>query len=158
VHIQVQVDGPSEGLSLRASAQAEGVRVGATAQVGGGWASVTLRLDDVRAWPPDEYFLYDVDLALVESDKTVDPLCSYFGLRSLAIAGPAILLNGQPEFQRVVLDQTLYPDGLCTAAIDDELQKDIERALAMGFNDAGLHQKVFEYRFLHWADRLGYLL
>jgi hypothetical protein len=29
--------------------------------------------------------------------------------------------------------------------------------MQLGFNGARLHQKVFEPRFLHWADRLGYL-
>jgi beta-galactosidase/beta-glucuronidase len=28
----------------------------------------------------------------------------------------------------------------------------------MGFNGARLHQKVFEPRFLYWADRMGYLV
>ena len=28
----------------------------------------------------------------------------------------------------------------------------------MGFNGARLHQKIFEPRFLYWADRLGYLV
>jgi len=37
------------------------------------------------------------------------------------------------------------------------LKKDIELSQAVGFNGARLHQKVFEPRFLYWADRLGYL-
>jgi hypothetical protein len=36
--------------------------------------------------------------------------------------------------------------------------RDIELSLAAGFNGARLHQKVFEERFLHHADRLGYLV
>jgi beta-galactosidase/beta-glucuronidase len=159
LHMQVRVDGPTEGLGLRASAQADGSEVGiATAPVRGGWAWMTLHLDDVRAWSPGDPFLYDLDMALVEGDRTVDCLRSYFGLRSLAIEGPAILLNGRPLFQRLVLDQGFYPDGIYTAPTDDELRMDIERSIAMGFNGARLHQKVFEERFLYWADRLGYLV
>ena len=30
--------------------------------------------------------------------------------------------------------------------------------MAAGFNGARLHQKVFEPRFLYWADKLGYLV
>jgi beta-galactosidase/beta-glucuronidase len=37
------------------------------------------------------------------------------------------------------------------------LRRDIELSMAMGFNGARLHQKVFEPRFLYWADRMGYL-
>ena len=30
--------------------------------------------------------------------------------------------------------------------------------MACGYNGARLHQKVFEPRFLYWADKLGYLV
>ncbi len=45
-----------------------------------------------------------------------------------------------------------------TAPTDAALVRDIELALDAGFNGARLHQKVFEERFLHHADRLGYLV
>ena len=31
-------------------------------------------------------------------------------------------------------------------------------SMAAGYNGARLHQKVFEPRFLYWADKLGYLV
>ena len=40
---------------------------------------------------------------------------------------------------------------------DEALRADIERSMAVGFNAARLHQKVFEERFHYWADKLGYL-
>ena len=159
LHIEVRVDGPTRGVALRARALADGTQVGvSTTSIRSGWAWLTLALAEVRTWTPDDPFLYDLELTLVDSDRVADHLHSYFGLRSLAIHGPAILLNGQPLFQRLVLDQGFYPDGIYTAPSDDELRADIERAIAMGFNGARLHQKVFEERFLYWADRLGYLV
>jgi len=159
LHVQVRVDGPADGLVLHARAFAEGAQVGTSrGPVHGGWTWLTLDLDEVRPWAPGDPFLYDLELALVEDDRTVDRLQCYFGLRSLSVQGPGILFNGQPLFQRLVLDQGFYPDGLYTAPSDGELRADIERAMAMGFNGARLHQKVFEERFLYWADRLGYLV
>jgi hypothetical protein len=38
------------------------------------------------------------------------------------------------------------------------LRRDIEISLELGFNGARLHEKIFEPRFLYWADRLGYLV
>ncbi|MEI9999823.1 MAG: glycoside hydrolase family 2 TIM barrel-domain containing protein [Verrucomicrobiota bacterium] len=38
------------------------------------------------------------------------------------------------------------------------MRRDIELSLEAGFNGARLHQKVFEERFLHYADKLGYLV
>ena len=69
-----------------------------------------------------------------------------------------MLLNGEPLFQRLVLDQGFYPDGVLTAPDDAALVRDIKLALAAGFNGARLHQKVFEERFLFHVDRLGYLV
>ena len=89
---------------------------------------------------------------------TVDEVTSYFGLRTVRIDGLAITLNGKPVFQRLILDQGFYPDGIWTAPSDEALRRDIELSQAMGFNGARLHQKVFEPRFLYWADRLGYLV
>jgi hypothetical protein len=60
-------------------------------------------------------------------------------------------------FQRLVLDQGFYPDGIYTAPSDEALRRDIELSMAMGFNGARLHEKVFEPRFLYWADVKGYL-
>ena len=69
-----------------------------------------------------------------------------------------MLINGKPVFQRLVLDQGYYPDGILTAPSDEALLRDIELSLQAGFNGARLHQKVFEERFLYHADRLGYLV
>jgi hypothetical protein len=74
------------------------------------------------------------------------------------IHGRAILINGKRVFQRLVLDQGFYPDGIWTAPSEAELKADITRSMAVGFNGARLHQKVFEPRFLYWADKMGYLV
>jgi hypothetical protein len=69
-----------------------------------------------------------------------------------------VKINGQAVFQRLVLDQGYYPEGILTAPSEQALLGDIELSLAAGFNGARLHQKVFEERFLYHADRLGYLV
>lgn len=115
--------------------------------------------DRVRPWSPEDPHLYGVRLQLLDGQgAVVDEATSYAGLRSVAIDGTSLLLNGKPVFQRLVLDQGWYPDGLLTAPTDAALRRDIELAVAAGFNGARLHQKVFEERFLYHADRLGYLV
>ncbi|MHB0878413.1 MAG: glycoside hydrolase family 2 protein [Anaerolineae bacterium] len=144
---------------LRATAMADGAPVGAAeAIVEPGWASCLVQLEDVRAWSPEDPFLYDLRLELRCDDVAVDRVQSYFGLRSLALCGDAFLLNGKPVYQRLVLDQGFYPDGIYTAPTDEALRHDIELSMAAGFNGARLHEKVFEERFLYWADKLGYLV
>jgi hypothetical protein len=57
-----------------------------------------------------------------------------------------------------VLDQGYWPASLMTAPSDQALVDDIRLSQQAGFNGARLHQKVFEERYLHHADRLGYLV
>ena len=87
----------------------------------------------------------------------LDEVNSYAGMRKVHIEGNRIYLNNEPYYQRLVLDQGFYPDGIWTAPSDAALKRDIELSMAAGFNGARLHQKAFEERFHYWADRLGYI-
>ena len=115
--------------------------------------------DRVSLWAVGQGHLYGVEISVLDASGTVvDRVESYAGLRSVSIDGTALHLNGEPVFQRLVLDQGYWPSSLMTAPSDEALVRDIELSLAAGFNGARLHQKVFEERFLYHADRLGYLV
>ena len=114
--------------------------------------------DRVRLWSPADPHLYDLRVRLMHGDDIVDEVGSYAGLRSVAIDGHRVLINGEPIFQRLVLDQGYWPETLMTSPDDAALVRDIELSMAAGFNGARLHQKVFEERFYYHADRLGYLV
>ncbi|NBC96216.1 MAG: hypothetical protein GVY27_07680, partial [Deinococcus-Thermus bacterium] len=119
---------------------------------------VEIPLADPRPWNPEDPFLHRLELEVLDaSGATVDRVESYLGLRDVRIEGDRLLLNGEPRYLRLVLDQGYWPDGIWTAPSDEALIRDIEIARAAGFNGARLHQKAFEPRF-HWhADRLGWL-
>jgi hypothetical protein len=72
--------------------------------------------------------------------------------------GEKFLINKKSVFQRLVLDQGFYPDGIYTAPTEEALIRDIRLSMEAGFNGARLHQKVFEPRFLYHCDRMGYLV
>ena len=115
--------------------------------------------DRLKLWAAGDAHLYDLDIALVDAEgATIDSATSYAGLRGISIDGKAIKINNKTVFQRLVLDQGYYPDGIMTAPSDAALIEDIELSMAAGFNGARLHQKVFEERFLYHADRLGYIV
>ena len=97
--------------------------------------------------------LYDLELSFGE-----DLVNGYFGLRSVRMDGMKFLLNGKSVFQRLVLDQGFYPDGIYTAPAEEALVRDIQISLDAGFNGARLHEKAFEPRFLYHCDRMGYMV
>ena len=118
---------------------------------------VTLTLTDPKPWQPGSPHLYDVELTVTAAGREVDKVKSYAGLRKVHIEGNKILLNNKPFYQRLVLDQGFYPEGIWTAPTDEDLKRDIELSMEAGFNGARLHQKVFEERFHYWGDKLGYV-
>ncbi|MHC4691253.1 MAG: glycoside hydrolase family 2 protein [Planctomycetota bacterium] len=119
--------------------------------------SLVLNVRNPHPWNLDDPYLYGLKLELVDNGKVIDSVKSYAGLRKFHIEGNRCYLNNKPIFQRLVLDQGFYPNGIWTAPSDAALKADIEMSMAAGFNGARLHQKVFEERFHYWADKLGYL-
>lgn len=118
-----------------------------------GFFTVQLDLSETHLWKPGKGGLYTLLLSFGE-----DRVKSYFGLRTAKFQGRKFLLNGKSLFQRFVLDQGFYPEGIYTAPTEEDLVKDIQLSFAAGFNGARLHEKVFEARFLYHCDRLGYLV
>lgn len=157
--LDVNLSGVAEGLKLTVRAFSDEVPISeATVRCAGSSTSLFLSIPAPRWWMPEDPFLYDLELRLEEGDRVCDIVSGYFGMRTVELKGRSFLLNGEAIFQRLVLDQGFYPDGIWTAPSDEALKKDIELSMAAGFNGARLHQKVFEPRFLYWADRLGYMV
>ena len=135
---------------------ADGREVG-SAEVAPG-RPTTIPLTVVRAWTPDDPFLYDVEVALGE-----DRVTSYVGLRSVAVAPdadghPRLLLNGEPYPHVGVLDQGWWSDGLMTAPDDEAIVHDIATMKRLGFTVLRKHVKVEPLRWYHHCDRLGMLV
>ena len=118
-----------------------------------GTCILQIKLDENHLWEPGKGRLYDLEITFGK-----DKIKSYFGLRSLRLDKMKFLINEKSVFQRLVLDQGFYKKGIYTAENDDELKRDITLSMALGFNGARLHQKVFDPRFLYFADMEGYLV
>lgn len=140
--------------TLTVEAAYEGRPMGAASvKAEGGLVRLHLPLQETHLWELGCGRLYDLKLTYGE-----DRVQSYAGLRSVRLDGYRFLLNGKSVFQRTVLDQGFYPDGIYTAPSDQALENDIHLSMACGFNGARLHEKIFEERFLYHCDRLGYMV
>ena len=148
--VSAVVEGEGE---LKAVASYEGKNVGEFSKKASGTVSGEIKLSEIHLWEVGNGRLYDLEFTFGE-----DVVKSYFGLRNVKIDGYKFLLNGKSVFQRLVLDQGFYPDGIYTAPTEEALKKDIELSLAAGFNGARLHEKVFEKRFIYHCDKMGYIV
>ncbi len=118
-----------------------------------GSAFFEINLSEKHLWEAGSGKLYDIKMKFGN-----DRVESYFGLRKVRLDGFKFLINEKSVFQRLVLDQGFYKDGIYTAKSDREMIRDIELSMSLGFNGARLHQKVFEPRFLYFCDKAGYLV
>lgn len=118
---------------------------------------------DAKLWSPDSPFLYDLRVSVVDGERRVDEVGSYFGMREIGMAPGAdgklrMTLNGKILFHMATLDQGFWPDGIHTAPTDEALAFDLEQHKAMGFNAVRKHIKVEPDRWFYHADRLGLLV
>ena len=157
--LTVQLNNYAVGCRVTAEAFYNGVPMGiASTVVNAMNCVINLPLMEKHLWEVGDGKLYDLKLTVEKDGVIYDIVTSYFGLRSVALTSRKFLINGKSVFGRWVLDQGFYPDGIYTAPTDEALKKDIELSMQLGFNGARLHQKIFEPRFLYWADKLGYLV
>lgn len=120
--------------------------------------AVRLPIPGVRAWSPEDPFLYDVTVRL--GDDTVR---GYVGMRSFGVGPdadgvPRLLLNGRPYFHAGVLDQGYWPEGLYTPPSDAAMVHDITTMKRLGFTMLRKHIKIEPLRWYHHCDRLGILV
>ncbi len=118
---------------------------------------IRLGLTKTALWNTQTPTLYKLKFTVISQDG-VDQAKGYFALREVSLTKSGLLLNGEKFFMRLVLDQGYYKDGVYTAPTDQDLMNDILISKRLGFNGARLHQKVFDRRFLYYADKLGYVV
>jgi beta-galactosidase/beta-glucuronidase len=175
VEVEISVIGIESGMSLRATVELGGEQVledtisvrsslveRSLPLLSRGEAPDTPHLVDWAGpalWSPEHPNLYDLRLELLDPDgEVLDRVESYFGMRKIEVKDGKVLLNDRPLYQRLVLDQGYFAEGILTAPTDEDLRRDIELAKEMGFNGARKHQKVEDPRWLYWADTLGFLV
>ena len=120
--------------------------------------TINLSVPSPYLWSPENPFLYDLVLRLRSGDEVLDELTTYFGMRKIHAERGQVYLNNRPYYQRLILDQGYWVEGLYTVTSIDELRKDVELTKAMGFNGTRKHQKIEDPYFYYFCDKLGLLV
>lgn len=161
LRLRVAVNSLSDSLKIEAIAVTNGYEVSRV--IGPPNSELRLAVPSPHLWSPDDPFLYDLRLNLLDDGQVVDSVSSYFGMRKISLRKDSagftrIALNDRFVFQIGALDQGFWPDGIYTAPTDDALRFDIEFLKKAGFNLARKHVKVEPDRWYYWCDKLGLLV
>jgi hypothetical protein len=159
--LTVDTGGDASGLTVRAVVRNGDVQVATAEGAPGG--PLDVQVPDARLWSPDDPFLYDLEVTLLDGDQEVDRVGSYVGMREIGTVQDAdgrlrITLNHEVLFLMSTLDQGFWPDGIYTAPTDEALRFDVAETKRLGFNAIRKHVKVEPDRWYHHADTLGLLV
>lgn len=159
-----------EGLSLEATVLCEGKQIVqqdvTVSPLYTRWSNITpmdvakmsVPVPQARLWSVEDPFLYDLTLTLKRDGQIVDEIKTYFGMREVTRKHGQVYLNGRPCYQRLVLDQGYWAEGIYTPRSVEDLKKDVELIKALGFNGVRKHQKIEDPYFYYYCDKLGLLV
>lgn len=159
VRFEARVANPSPDLALTATIRSgESVLARVSSPASSERVLLAAQVANPRLWSPGSPNLYEVTYELRQSADLLDRVESYFGFRSVHVAGGRVRLNGRAIYLKMILDQGYWPESTITPPSDEAIQYDIRMTKEMGFNGSRKHQKVEDPRFLYWADKMGLLV
>lgn len=117
-----------------------------------------IKIQNMKSWSPDNPYLYPVEITFRE-----DKVKSYFAMRKIEIKKdgdniPRVYLNNEACFQKGVIDQGYWQEGLMTPASDWDFIRDIQNMKDLGFNMIRKHVKIEPQRWYYHCDRLGMMV
>ena len=156
VRVQIACD-VDAALTARATLHGHGFSGSAEEAVEGGAAALTVTVPDAALWSPDAPSLYDLRVELRRDGAVVDCYALPVGIRTIAVEGDRLLLNGEPVkllgFGRHE-DFPVVGKGLLPALI----VKDYALMDWMGANSFRTSHYPYSEQMLDMADRLGFMV
>jgi beta-glucuronidase len=170
IHVTTEIDGRDGVVKLAAQAShgwngagravietGSGGAVAADLNFANGEAHAELRLPSARLWSPDHPNLYPLKVELLEGGKPVDSYRIEIGVRTFAVSGEQLLLNGEPIKLRGFgkhEDFLLHGKGLDHA----QLVRDYELLKWVGANSYRTSHYPYSEEAMELADRYGILI
>ena len=113
---------------------------------------------DGWCWTPEHPTLFDLEVRVEEGQEIRDEVRSYFGIREIEAKDGIVYLNHRPYYQKLVLDQGYWPEGLLTPPAPESYADDILAMKKLGFNTLRKHIKVEMEEFYYQCDKLGMIV
>jgi beta-glucuronidase len=155
VDVRLHTDGAPERARVTISGHGQTVR--REAAVEADRAALTLELPEARLWSPDEPNLYDLRIELTSGGTVVDTYHQAIGVRTIAVDGDRLLLNGRPIHLRGFgRHEDFHLAGRGYQPLT--LVKDHALMRWIGANSYRTSHYPYAEEALELADRLGFLV
>ena len=156
--VRVSIIAGVEGTALaRLTLRGHGANVTADVPLRAGAAKTVLTVPQAALWAPGSPNLYDLIVEISRSATVIDRYTLPIGIRTVAVEGDALLLNGQPVLLRGFgrhEDFAVTGRGLVPAVI----VKDYALMHWIGANSFRTTHYPYSEQMMDLADRLGFLV
>ena len=114
--------------------------------------------DQNLCWSPEHPVLYDLSIKTYDAEgNKIEDIATYFAMRKVHIDQGIFYLNNRPYYQKLVLIQGYWRDGILAYPSVESLKADILAAKELGFNGGRMHQKVEDPYYYYLCDKLGFI-
>ena len=115
-----------------------------------------IQVENPLLWSPDEPNLYALDITLSRGGEPTDKWSHRIGLRTVAVRGTSLLLNGRPLLLKGINRHEEYPHGDLTTATHEERQlvEDLDLLKGLGANALRCHYPNHR-RLYELCDEMG---
>ena len=110
--------------------------------------------DEAQPWSYEDPYLYDAKIELLDNEKVVDEVLTYFGFVSFSNRGGHIFVNDIDTYLKFVLDQGYFPK-VITTPTEEQIILDLKNIKECGFNGLRKHEKIECPLFFYYADIMG---
>jgi beta-glucuronidase len=131
--------------------------IGADLAFAGGVATATIRVPEAELWGPGHPRLYPLTVELVDGDAVTDTCSLEIGIRTVAVEGDRILLNGEPVTLNGFGKHEDFP--LSGRGLNlPQVVRDYELLRWIGANSYRTSHYPYAEEAMDLADRLGVLV
>jgi beta-glucuronidase len=155
--LRVAIEAHRDGARARATLTGYGSEVVAEASLENGRATLELEVPNARLWAPGEPNLYELALELVSGGDVKDRVTLAVGLRTVAVDGSRLLVNGRPVYLRGFGRHEDFPIA-GRGLVPPVLIKDYALMDWIGANSFRTTHYPYSDEMLDLADRLGFLV
>ncbi len=157
VHVALAVSAAEQGQTAVIRLEGFGFSAQETISLTGETGETSLTVPDARLWSPNAPHLYTLTVTLLGAGAAMDRYSLPVGIRTIAVQGSQLLLNGEPVYLTGFGRHEDFPvngRGLVTAV----LIKDYALLEWTGANSFRTTHYPYSDEMMALADRLGYLI
>lgn len=156
VDVRLKKQGKADGYRLTLT-DANGKSVAQQQGKASGETTVKLKVPQVQLWSPENPYLYELQVELRQGGKTVDAYHCNVGVRTIAVSGSNLLLNGKPVTLKGFGKHEDFPIfGRGTAL--PVIVRDFELMKWVGANSFRTSHYPYDESVYDIADREGFLI